>query len=132
MASVMLAMSNSVIIGALHPSQYKGVEHSWPHGWKDLGRTDFDVVDLDCVNQQMANAMVQHYNPKHFKNEENSEKHIATCPFCGVAEKAITMHQAEWIAHPLPTFKLPRISIKIPPRTLNEHHCNHCDGTFWT
>ena len=71
--SVILALSNFGIAGCLDPAQYKGAEHKWPHGWKEL--TDrgisFDQVDVDLPGEDMAEAYLDHFSIKNILKRQN-------------------------------------------------------------
>lgn len=65
MSSVILAIKNGEIIGALDPAQYKSADEPHPFGWKELLDADinFDQVDLDCVSDEQSQAILKRYQP---------------------------------------------------------------------
>jgi hypothetical protein len=66
MHGVIMALSNFRIVGCLNSATYRGAEHPWPNGWKDLldrGVT-FDQVDVDLPSKEMANAYIERFKPR--------------------------------------------------------------------
>lgn len=65
-SAVMVAIHDGDIVGALDPTVYKGIEHPFPHGWdtltKQLGHSNYDVVDIDC-QPELAQSIIHKHVP---------------------------------------------------------------------
>ena len=59
--TIMVAILDCQIVGALDPEQYLGMEAFHPYGWENLiaflGHSNFDVCDLEC-DSDLADAML--------------------------------------------------------------------------
>jgi len=82
-SSIIVALSNFKIVGCVDAKDYRGAEHSYPHGWKEL--TDqgvkFDQVDIDLPSQEMAQAYVNHFNPGEKTVVIKAEVHSDDCVY---------------------------------------------------